>query len=90
MDDFLIHGTKESINGKVSFVLDRSREVGLKFNSDKIMLTVLKVSIVGHLLTPRGLKPHPMKVRPYLICHHQKIKMYFFENSYNELSRLFH
>lgn len=63
MDDFLIHGTEESLDRKVRLVLYRSCEVELKFNADKIKLRVPEVSYVGHLLTLQGLKLHPMKVK---------------------------
>jgi hypothetical protein len=32
MDDFLIHGNTNNIYQKVCLILDRSRDVGLKFN----------------------------------------------------------
>ena len=54
MDDFLIHGNANNIDQKVRLILDRSREVGLKFNPDKIKLRVPEVSYVGHLLTAQG------------------------------------
>ena len=63
MDDFLIHGNANNIDQKVRLILDRSREVGLKFNPDKIKLRVPEVSYVGHLLTAQGLKPDPAKVK---------------------------
>ncbi len=57
MDDFLIHGNTNNIDQKVRLILDRSHEIGLKFNPDKIKLRVPEVSYVGHLLTAQGLKP---------------------------------
>ena len=63
MDDFLIHGNANNIDQKVRLILDRSREVGLKFNPDKIKLRVPEVSYVGHLLTAQGLKPDPAKIK---------------------------
>ena len=44
-------------------VLDRSREVGLKFNPKKVKLRVPEVSYVGHLFSAEGLKPDPEKIR---------------------------
>ena len=44
-------------------VLDRSREVGLKFNPQKVKLRVQQVTYVGHVFTSEGLKPDPEKVR---------------------------
>ena len=64
VDDFLIHGKDQvEIDNKLRMVLERSREVGLKFNPEKLKLRVSEVSYVGHLLTAQGLKPDPEKVR---------------------------
>ena len=64
VDDFLIHGKDENdINEKMIAVLERSREVGLKFNPQKVKLRVQQVTYVGHVFTSEGLKPDPEKVR---------------------------
>ncbi|XP_032230541.2 uncharacterized protein K02A2.6-like [Nematostella vectensis] len=64
VDDFLIHGKDISdVDRKMIAVLERSREVGLKFNPKKIKLRVPEVSYVGHVFTSEGLKPDPEKVR---------------------------
>ena len=44
---------------KLRRVLDRSREVGLKFNPKKVKLCAPEVSFVGHVLSAEGLKPDP-------------------------------
>ena len=64
VDDFLIHGKDENdINEKMIAVLERSTEVGLKFNPQKVKLRVQQVTYVGHVFTSKGLKPDPEKVR---------------------------
>lgn len=70
MDDFLIHGDSSNIDEKTRLVLERSREIGLKFNRDKVKLRVPEVSYVGHLLTAQGLKPDPAKVRAIVDMPH--------------------
>ena len=62
--DFLVHGKDQSeVDDKMRRVLDRSREVGLKFNLKKVKLRVPEVSYVGHLFSAEGLKPDPEKIR---------------------------
>ena len=51
------------IDQKLRAVLNRSREVGLKFNPNKVKLRVPEASYVGHILSSVGLKPDPEKVR---------------------------
>ena len=64
MDDFLIHGKDQTdADQKLRRVLDRSREVGLKFNPKKVKLRVPEVSYVGHVFSAEGLKPDPDKIR---------------------------
>jgi hypothetical protein len=48
---------------KLRMVMDRSRDVGLKFNPKKLKLRVEEVSYVGHLITSKGLKPYPEQIR---------------------------
>ena len=64
MDDFLIHGKDQTdADQKLRRVLDRSREVGLKFNPKKVKLRVPKVSYIGHVFSADRLKPDPDKIR---------------------------
>lgn len=64
VDDFLIHGLdNRDIDEKLTRVLERSREVGLKLNPKKVKLRVPEVSYVGHVFSPEGLKPDPEKIR---------------------------
>ena len=62
--DFLIHGKEQSeLDENLRRVLDKSREVGPKFNPKKKRDRVPEVSFVGHLFTSEGLKPDPEKIR---------------------------
>ena len=64
VDDFLTHAhDREEMDEKLTMVLERSREVGLKFNPDKLKLRVDKVNYVGHTLTSQDLQPDPEKIR---------------------------
>ena len=62
--DDLIHGKDQSeLDENLRRVLDKSREVGLRFNPKKVKLRVPEVSYVGHLFTSKGLKPDHEKIR---------------------------
>ena len=62
--DLLVHGKDQrEVDEKMRRVLDRSREVGLKFNPKKVKLRVPEVSYVGHLFSAEGLKPDPENIR---------------------------
>ena len=64
VDDFLIHGEDQrDMDQKLRAVLDKSREVGLKFNPHKVKLRVPEVNYVGHIFSSEGLKPDPEKIR---------------------------
>ena len=64
VDDFLVHGKDQSeVDENMRRVLERSREVGLKFNPKKVKLGVPEVSYVGHLFSADGLKTDPEKIR---------------------------
>ena len=43
-------------------VLERSRERGVKLNSEKLDVGVTEVQYFGHVLSEKGLKPDPAKV----------------------------
>ena len=63
-DDIVIHGsTREEHDQRLHELLSRAREKGIKFNKDKLEEGVTEVKYFGHLLTDKGLKPDPDKVR---------------------------
>ena len=64
VDDFLIQSEDQrDMDHKLRAVLDKSRNVRLKFNPQKVKLRVPEVSHVGHILSSEGLKPDPEKIR---------------------------
>lgn len=64
LDDFLIHGNNQiATDQKLRRVLATSREVGLKFNPEKVKLRVSEVSKIGQVFSAEGLKPDPEKIR---------------------------
>ena len=44
-------------------LLERSRQVGLKFNPAKLKLREDKVNYVGHVLSSQGVRPDPEKIK---------------------------
>ena len=54
VDDFLIHGKDQTdADQKLRRVLDRSREVGLKFNLKKVKLRVPEVAMLDMCSRPK-------------------------------------
>ena len=45
-------------------IIERARQVNLKFNKSKLRFGVHKISYTGHILTINSLKPDPAKVIP--------------------------
>ncbi|BES91778.1 Reverse transcriptase (RNA-dependent DNA polymerase) [Nesidiocoris tenuis] len=69
-DDILILGrgvTDEAASANhdeaLRKLLDRAREVNIKFNRDKIKLKQKSVKYMGHIVSSEGLKPDPDKIR---------------------------
>ena len=63
-DDIIIHGkTRQEHDQRLHELLIRAKEKGIKFNKDKLEVGVTEVKYFGHLLTDKGLKPDPDKVR---------------------------
>ena len=72
-DDLLVIGngdsTEEAVkdhDAKLQRLLLKAREVGLKFNAEKLKLRKSEVRYMGHLLTAEGLKIDPEKVKALL------------------------
>jgi len=52
VDEFLMHGKDQTdADQKFRAVLDKSREIGLKFNPKKVKLRDPELSYVGHVLS---------------------------------------
>ena len=64
MDDLLFWGIDDSEHdARLKQVLNRAREVNLKFNSKKCRIRQEEVPYVGHVLSKEGSKPDPEKIR---------------------------
>ena len=73
IDDILIYGEgdteEEAIadhDVKFRALMERCKERNLKLNKDKLSLKMKEVKFIGHLITSKGLKPDPEKVRAIL------------------------
>lgn len=69
-DDIIVFGrgrnTEEAIknhNDNLKLMLERLRSVNMKLNKSKIKLCETKVKYFGHLLTDKGIKPDPSKIK---------------------------
>ena len=63
IDDMLVWGTSEEDRDRnLKRVLERSREIGIKWNSEKCVIGTNKVSYFGHLLSDKGVQPDPKKI----------------------------
>ena len=62
VDDILIYGrTHEEHDRNLRSVLDRAREKGIRFNSEKCTIGVNEVHFFGNIITDKGLKVDPSK-----------------------------
>jgi len=64
VDDLLIWGKDDNERDvRLMQVLNRAREVNLKFNAKKCRIRQEEVPYVGHVLSKEGLKPDPERIR---------------------------
>ena len=71
VDDLLIWGKDDAEHDvRLKKVLDRAREVNLKFNAKKCQIKQEEVPYVGHVLSKEGLKPDPEKTRAVQAMKH--------------------
>jgi hypothetical protein len=64
VDDIIVWGADEQEHdANLKQVLDKGREINIKFGIHKCKFGVSEVSYIGHLLTKDGLKPDPTKVK---------------------------
>jgi len=62
-DDMLVWGSsKEEHDNNLRKVLDRTREVGIKWNAEKCVFGATQVSYFGHVLSDKRVQPDPKKV----------------------------
>ena len=64
VDDILVHGeTLQQHNERLQKVLQRAREINLKFNSSKCKIAAPEVIYIGHKLTRNGLQVTDERVK---------------------------
>ena len=64
VDELLIGGKDDAeLDARLKQVLNRAREVNIKFNSKKCRVGQKEVPYVGHVLSKEGLKSHPELIR---------------------------
>ena len=68
-DDVLVYGSgatereaRISHDERLVKLLQRAREVALKFNKDKLSLHLPQLVYIGHHISVNGLRPDPAKV----------------------------
>ena len=67
VDDILIYGRKcEEYDCNLRSVLDRAREKGIRFNTEKCTIGVNEVPFFGNIITDKGLKADPSKIEAIL------------------------
>ena len=63
IDDMLVWGlSKEVHDQNLRKVLERTREVGIKWNAEKCVFGATEVSYFGHVLSDKGVQPDPKKI----------------------------
>jgi len=62
IDDMLVWGSsKEDHDNNLSKVLERTREIGIKWNAEKCVFGATQVSYFGHVLSDKGVQPRPQE-----------------------------
>lgn len=57
------HGKHHTEHDKAHIkVIERSRQIGVKLNYDKLQVAVPRIKYFGHILTPDGTEPDPNKI----------------------------
>ncbi|MGH0159873.1 UNVERIFIED_CONTAM: hypothetical protein FKN15_038442 [Acipenser sinensis] len=64
IDDIVIFGKdQKEHNFRLRQVLERARQMNLKFNAVKSKIRIIEVKYLGHTLNQQGVKPDPSKVQ---------------------------
>ncbi|KAK2706792.1 hypothetical protein QYM36_014732 [Artemia franciscana] len=89
VDDILISGKDEEHDENLRKVLEKAREVGVRFNPEKCIFGSTSVPYFGHLITADGIKPDPSKVQAIIEMPHpsNKDKLATFLGMTNFLSK---
>lgn len=67
VDEIIVWGSSlEEHDQRLERVLETAQQAGVKFNKEKCQFGVTEVNYVGHILSSKGLKPDPEKVRAIL------------------------
>ena len=63
VDDILICGnTKKAHNNNLIAVLERARQISIRFNPDKCIIDVKELNYFGHVISSEGLKADTEKI----------------------------
>ena len=63
IDDMLVWGSSKEVHDQnLRKVLERTREVGIKWNAEKCVFGATEVSYFGHVLSDKGVQPDPKKI----------------------------
>ncbi|KAK2702305.1 hypothetical protein QYM36_019085, partial [Artemia franciscana] len=73
-DDILVSVKDEEHNENLRKVLEKAREVGVRFNPEKCIFGSTSVPYFGHLITADGIKPDPSKVQAIIEMPHPSNK----------------
>lgn len=67
IDDIVVWGkTREEHDLRLKRLLERAREIGMKFNKDKCKFGVTEITYLGHIFDERGMRPDVNKVKAIL------------------------
>ena len=62
-DDIVIYGCDlVDHDANLKAVMERARETGLRFNTDKCKIRCTEIPFFGHIISLSGLRPNPQKV----------------------------
>ena len=64
IDDIVVHGrNREEHDKRLTAVLEKAQEIGIKFNADKLIVGADSITYAGHVISADGIKPDPNKVK---------------------------
>ena len=64
VDDILVYGkSRREHDERLTAVLNRAKETGIRFNKDKCEFAKDQVKYFGHIISKEGIKPDPEKIK---------------------------
>ncbi|XP_045764401.1 uncharacterized protein K02A2.6-like [Maniola jurtina] len=67
IDDIVVWGrTREEHDVRLKRLLERARDIGMRFNKDKCKFGVKEITYLGHIFDERGMRPDVNKVKAIL------------------------